>query len=124
PFVVFAPWNAQAHYRWLEEHWIQLGRALLDRGLAASVVLVGGHDKREREHATRIVGACGRGAISLVGAFGLGRDVAILEQSKRVVSLDTGSAHLARAVGAPTVVLFGPGSPAVWCPPGAKAIQR
>ena len=52
---------------------------------------------------------------------GLCRAVAAAE---RVVCGDTGIAHLATALGTPSVVLFGPTSPREWGPPAARGRHR
>jgi ADP-heptose:LPS heptosyltransferase len=124
PTVVFAPWNGQAHFRWPEERWGELGRKLLEAGLAKSIAIVGGRARDEVDHAARVAAAVGERATSFAGAFGLDRWAALLAESALVVAVDSGPAHVARAVGAKTVVLYGPGSPAVWNPPGARALQR
>jgi ADP-heptose:LPS heptosyltransferase len=116
-FVVLAPWNAQPHYRWPEERWVSLASAL-----SLPKVIVGGHARDEVEHAARI--AKTTGAVSFAGQLPLDRTAALLARAALVVALDSGPAHVARAVGAPTVVLFGPGSPPVWAPPGARVLQR
>jgi ADP-heptose:LPS heptosyltransferase len=41
-----------------------------------------------------------------------------------VLSADTGIAHLATALGTPSVVLFGPTSPARWGPPADRPQHR
>jgi len=51
----------------------------------------------------------------------LGRLVAAAD---RVVCCDTGVAHLATALGTPSVVLFGPTSPALWGPPADRPWHR
>ncbi len=35
-----------------------------------------------------------------------------------MISADTGTVHLAASVGVTTIVLFGPGDPKIWAPPG------
>jgi ADP-heptose:LPS heptosyltransferase len=49
---------------------------------------------------------------------------AIVAHAGRVVCGDTGVAHLATAFGIPSVVLFGPTSPATWGPPAERAHHR
>jgi ADP-heptose:LPS heptosyltransferase len=71
----------------------------------------------EEALAMRVAVSAGLGA----GAVRAGGDIlrlAGLEASAgRVLSADTGVAHLATALGRPSVVLFGPVSPAEWGPP-------
>jgi ADP-heptose:LPS heptosyltransferase len=43
---------------------------------------------------------------------------ALLSMASLVISNDTGLAHVAAALGTPTVVVFGPTDAARWCPPG------
>jgi ADP-heptose:LPS heptosyltransferase len=124
PYTVFHPWNAQAHYRWAEASWVALGRALVEAGLVRSVVVDGGTGKDEVAHAVRVARAIGVHATSFAGTFGIDRGAALLAHAGLVVAVDSGPSHLARAVSAPTVVLFGPGSPAVWASPGSTALQR
>ncbi len=42
----------------------------------------------------------------------------VLERCALFVGNDSGITHIAAAVGAPTIALFGPASPAVWQPTG------
>ncbi|MCH7958543.1 MAG: glycosyltransferase family 9 protein [Candidatus Hydrogenedentes bacterium] len=44
---------------------------------------------------------------------------ATLANTRRFIGNDSGIAHLAAAVGAPTTVLFGPTDPAIWAPRGS-----
>ena len=54
-------------------------------------------------------------------ATGLGALAALVAGARRVLCADTGVAHLATALGTPSVVLFGPTSPARWGPPRGPA---
>lgn len=47
------------------------------------------------------------------------RLMALAETARGMVSVDTGPAHVAAAMGCPLVVVFGAGSPRVWCPRSA-----
>jgi ADP-heptose:LPS heptosyltransferase len=60
----------------------------------------------------------------LAGATDLRELTAVVTAAGRVVCGDTGVAHLATALGTPSVVLFGPVSPAVWGPPPERARHR
>jgi ADP-heptose:LPS heptosyltransferase len=56
-------------------------------------------------------------AAVLAGRTDLLRLSALVAHARCVVSGDTGIAHLAASFGTPSVVLFGPTSPAEWGPP-------
>jgi ADP-heptose:LPS heptosyltransferase len=59
-----------------------------------------------------------------VFAGGLRDLAALVADAARVVCADTGVAHLATAFGTPSVVLFGPSSPARWGPPTDRPQHR
>jgi ADP-heptose:LPS heptosyltransferase len=60
----------------------------------------------------------------LAGATGLAELAAVVAAACVVVCGDTGVAHLATALGVPSVLLFGPSSPAAWGPPADRARHR
>ena len=86
---------------WPEERWIALGRALQDKGLSC---LLPAGSPAERARAQRLAAAI-PGAIALppMGLDALARELAT---ARIVVGVDTGLAHLAAALGRPTVALF------------------
>ncbi|MEZ5403472.1 MAG: glycosyltransferase family 9 protein [Bryobacteraceae bacterium] len=47
-----------------------------------------------------------------------------LAGARLYIGNDSGITHLAAAVGAPAIALFGPTDPAVWAPPGARVVHR
>ncbi len=57
------------------------------------------------------------------GAVPLGELRAVLAASHAVLSVDTGPAHIAAAVGTPLLVVFGPTDPAVFQPRGPGAVE-
>jgi ADP-heptose:LPS heptosyltransferase len=63
--------------------------------------------------------AAGRngGATVLAGRTSLLELAGLVSRARLVICGDTGVAHLATAYGVPSVVLFGPVSPAAWGPP-------
>jgi heptosyltransferase I len=93
---------------WETKHWdvagfAQVGRHLRDSGF--SVVLAG--TGRDRGRCEAIVAAC-PGAEDLSGRTSLAGLVALIERSDLCVTNDSGSMHVAAAVGRPLVSVFGP----------------
>ncbi|MCW2678351.1 MAG: ADP-heptose:LPS heptosyltransferase, partial [Modestobacter sp.] len=93
--------------------------AAVARHLAA-----GGHDVRitggpaERDLATTVAGLAGLPPDAVLAGRTTSTELAAVVAAARVVVCgDTGVAHLATAYRCPSVVLFGPVSPALWGPP-------
>ncbi len=95
---------------WSSKHWPQLywGRLLLQAVDQGYEVLFPWHAPEERLAAERIIKAAGCG--KLAPRQGLAEMAATLAGAAGVVGVDTGLAHLAAAVGAPGVTLYGPTS--------------
>jgi heptosyltransferase II len=89
--------------RWGDERFAALATDLVRGG--ATVVLLGGPG--DREGAARIQSLAG---VPLVDSTGnaIAEAIAVLARCDVVVGGDTGLVHCARALGRPTVVLFGP----------------
>ena len=112
PYVVVAPGAAHATKRWPTGHWNRLTALLAGRGLRT--VVVGAADDAGRVTTPTAVMACG---------IGLGPTAALLRGATAVVAGDTGLMHLATAVAAPVVALFGPTDPALgYAPYRARAV--
>lgn len=85
----------------------------------------------EAARGRRVVVTAGPGEAGLAGRVGgtvaqpdvMGL-VDLVAGAGRVVCGDTGVAHVATAVGTPSVVLFGPTSPALWGPPPDRPWHR
>jgi len=94
---------------WPEEHWAELGRLVCSR-LHARVVLMGaGYERRIAERIAREIHAPrGLEPIVAAGATSVGMLAALLDRMDLIFSVDTGTMHMATALGVPTVALFGP----------------
>ncbi|KGM52242.1 hypothetical protein N800_12475 [Lysobacter daejeonensis GH1-9] len=129
PLVLFQPGNKRTHKRgtvatrqhpkhWPPERWAAVARAVWARLPDAQVVLCGS----EGEHAVlEEIRAAADGdprLHNLAGDLPIPRLLALLEVAHSMVSVDTGPAHAAAALGCPLVVLFGNASPAMWRPLG------
>ena len=115
-YAVLHPGASAATRRWPVDRYAQVGDALARDGLA--VVVTGVPD--ERDIAARVVAAMRAPAIDLTGATTLGGLAALLRDAAVLVGNDTGSAHLAAAVGGRSVTVFLPGDPVRWAHRGPR----
>jgi ADP-heptose:LPS heptosyltransferase len=115
------PGAASPARRWPAERFAAAARAEARAG--RPVVVTGGPAEVELAHEVAAGAGLPRGAVHAgqSGVLALGRLVAAAD---RVVCGDTGVAHLATALGTPSVVLFGPTSPALWGPPADRPWHR
>ncbi|WP_326595540.1 glycosyltransferase family 9 protein [Streptomyces sp. NBC_01803] len=114
--VVLHPGADAGARRWPAERFAAVGRALTRDG--HRVVVTGGPD--EGELAAHVARSADLGASSVFAGptvLPFPALAALLAAARAVLVGDTGVAHLATALGTPSVVLFGPVSPARWGPP-------
>ncbi|MBV9025558.1 MAG: glycosyltransferase family 9 protein [Streptomycetaceae bacterium] len=114
--VVVHPGADAAARRWPAERFALLARVLTSRGHRVVVTAGAGEKPLARAVAAHaelrskyVLG--GRGDVPFA------RLAALVATARAVIVGDTALAHLASALGTPSVVLFGPVSPAVWGPP-------
>jgi len=107
---------------WPPASFARLADALASDGLAP--VLLGAPS--DAEAAERVIAASPRPLASLVGRDRPALLPRLFSRLRCLVSGDTGVAHLAAAVGTPTVTLFGPTDPWLTAPRGggARAVSR
>lgn len=112
--TVVHPGAADVARCWPAERFALVARAETDAG--RTVVVTGA--RGEAPLATRVAAEAGLpGDAVLAGRTDLAQLARVVAVAGRVVSGDTGIAHLATALRTPSVVLFGPTSPAAWGPP-------
>ena len=112
--TVVHPGASTGARRWPEERWAAVAAA--EAGSGRPVVVTG--SAVERPLAEQVAASAGLPASSvLAGRTDLLDVLAVVDAAERVVCGDTGVAHVATALAAPSVVIFGPTSPAEWGPP-------
>lgn len=134
PCVLFQPGNKRTHKRgnvgtashpkyWPPQAWAQVADAVWQRLPHARIVLCG--SPAEHGVLDEISAATGHDPrlYNAARELPVPRLLALLEQAHSLVSVDTGPAHAAAALGCPLVVMFGAASPAKWRPIGPGAIS-
>ncbi|OQW62907.1 MAG: hypothetical protein BVN28_04745 [Nitrospira sp. ST-bin4] len=99
---------------WTVAGWEALGRWLADQGL--TIAVTGGDAPGERAFCEDVVERLPKGTVNLAGQVGLPALGYLLSRTALYVGTDTAVSHMAAAVGAPTIVLFGPSNPVKWGP--------
>jgi ADP-heptose:LPS heptosyltransferase len=115
-YAVLHPGASSPTRRWPVERFAAVGDALHADGLRVVLTGVGG----ERSLAAAVAATMKNPATDLTGATTLGGLAALLRDAAVLVSNDTGSAHLAAAVGTRTVTVFLPGDPRRWAHVGRR----
>ncbi|RKN40162.1 glycosyltransferase family 9 protein [Streptomyces hoynatensis] len=111
--VVVHPGADAGARRWPAERFAAVARRLRRAGWR--VVLTGGLG--ERDLVRRVAELAGLPPSAAALGLPFRRLAALLASARAVLVGDTGIAHLATALGTPSVVLFGPVSPRLWGPP-------
>lgn len=122
PVVVLGAGSTNSNAkRWPAERYARLADLLAERR-GAQVVLLGTTDETDVSRAVieKVVSA----PVDLAGRTTLAQAVAILSEVDGVVSNDMGLAHIAPAVGAATLVIFGPTNDRTTRPVGAEMIRK
>jgi heptosyltransferase-2 len=98
--------------RWPAERWIEAAVALRAKTNCRWLIFGGAGDVALAERIAREIQAAGAGSvINLAGQTTLPESAALLTRCRVVITNDTGPMHLASAVGAPVVALFGSTAP-------------
>lgn len=109
PLIAICPGSINSRAkRWPAERYAALADRFIDE-LCAEVVLIGSAD--ELDVSEDVIRHMRQQPILLTGKTDLVVAVAILNQVELLVTNDTGPAHIAAALGRPTLVIFGPTNP-------------
>jgi ADP-heptose:LPS heptosyltransferase len=112
--IAFAPGSGSPQKCWPRSRWLDLAERVARRGHALEVVV--GPTERERDDPTRWPWPADVMFLADLTCVGLARR---LLSARAFVGNDSGTTHLAAALGLPTVAVFTGGEPRVFAPPGA-----
>lgn len=119
--TILHPGAAGAARRWPAERWAAVARAETESG--RTVIVTG--SRAEIGLARSIAASAGLPPRhQLAGRTDVLGLAALVAAAGTVVCGDTGVAHLATALGTPSILLFGPTSPRLWGPPRERQIHR
>jgi len=120
PLIGLHPSARDAARRWPPERFAALGAALLRRH-GGTLVLLGDADAAATAHAPHaaLPADLARHCRDLTGATTLPVLGAVIARLAVLVTNDSGPAHIAYALGAPTVTIFGGSNPEAYGPPCA-----
>jgi ADP-heptose:LPS heptosyltransferase len=116
--TIVHPGAASAARRWPWRRWAAVVRG--ERAAGREVLITGVAAERPLARAVADAAGLPPSAV-LAGRTNLAELAGVIGAAGRVTCGDTGMAHLATALGRPSVVLFGPVSPREWGPPGSPA---
>ena len=114
PMTAFVIGTSRREKEWDPGRWASLAAALHD-GWGYEVGLVGGRSANEDRHAHRIIEAAAC-PVADQRADDIGRLAWMLDSAALVVGCDTGPLHMAMALGAPSIGLYGATDPARYGP--------
>lgn len=99
--------------RWPVAKFVGLANKLI-KAFNAKLIFTGGES--ESEIINNFVKGTGYAMVNLTGLTNLSQLAYVIEKCSLFISNDSGPAHLAQAMGTPTVVIFGPESPIKYGP--------
>ena len=137
PFIVLHPWASGTQFamrEWPINSWLALGKRLVSAGYA--IIITGGPDDKKRaadlvqklnaslasanlsaSTPSNLVAPQGSALIiSVAGSANWLETARLINRAEAVVSINTGTMHLAAILGRPLVALHGPTNPARWGP--------
>ncbi len=125
PYVVLHPWASGNHFElreWPQSHWVDLAQKLVNAGYGLVISGGPGDVSQAMNLCNQISKASSGDVLSLAGKASLLDSAAYLKSAAAVVSVNTGTMHLAALLDVPLVALHGPTNPDRWGPhyPGSK----
>jgi heptosyltransferase III len=118
PVVCIHPGAGVIYKEWTRKGFADVSDWLISRGF--QVVFIGG--SRDLEGINKITTMMQRPAFNLGGRLSIGELIALLEASALYIGNDSGPMHLAGAIGAPVIAMFGPACEVMWKPLTERAV--
>lgn len=116
-YVTMNPFSRWSYKEWGIGKWRQI-ISFIRQKYKMPVLIMG--SKEERTRADELTSAGSSFAYNLAGKTTLQEMAGVLQQSSLHIGVDSAAPHIAAAVGAPTLTIYGPSDWRDWAPPGEK----
>jgi lipopolysaccharide heptosyltransferase II len=103
PWLILHPGVSEIKRQYPKKNWVELGRRITDE-LGYQLIITG--SSAEKQLTEDFQKAIGEDSYATGGLFNLAEFVALIQLASAVISVNTGSVHIAAAVGTPCVVLY------------------
>ena len=107
PWIIFHAGVSEPKRQFPKKIWIEAGKKMIDQGYQA--LFTG--TKNESVLTEELAIGIGEQAYSVAGLFSLEEFVAVIKHAPLVISVNTGTVHIAAATGTPIVVLYAATNP-------------
>lgn len=107
PWLILHPCVSEIKRQLPEYIWIEVAKQLTTQGY--QIVLTGAPG--EKDLTQRIQQSIGEGVFDVAGLFSVGKMITLISHASLLLSVNTGTVHLAAAVGTPVVVLYAQTNP-------------
>ena len=118
PYAVVHPGASDPRRRWEPEKFARVADRLVEAGL--KIILTG--TREECGIVRQVADAMTGDAIDVCALTTLSEAGALIEQATLVVTNDTGTSHIAAALGTPSIVIFIASDPNRWAPEGVQHV--
>lgn len=108
PWLILHPGVSEVKRQYPEENWVALGHSLVNE-LGYQLLITG--SAAEKQLTENLQEAIGKGSYATGGLFTLEEFIALIEMALVVLSVNTGTVHIAAASGTPCVVLYAQTNP-------------
>jgi len=102
-WIIIHPGVSETKREYPQSSWIETGISLRDQ-LNVQLLITGSSD--EKELCDRIQRGIGKNAFSLAGSLSIEEFIALIRDSPLVISVNTGTVHIASATKTPVIVLY------------------
>lgn len=108
PWLIFHAGVSEKKREYPKERWVAAAKALIGQ-MGFQILFTGAGS--EKQSCDELAALTGKGAVSVAGLFSLQEFIALIKQAPLVVSVNTGTVHIAAAVNTPVVVLYAQTNP-------------